>query len=211
MSEIEIGKSIIENPGDLTSWFLLLIVIGIGIVNYFKNRSLGNKIEAFKSELNKKEVKFTRHTELQIECLKKFYDHLVTVDYSFHKINKVEKHQQLKDYIKDSKKTFVDLIFYTHRNKILLTEEMVDQFIILHEKFLLWSEITSIDYDDLIWREENERSADPNRIYGNEQLEFESIKDKIEKIYSNKDIKDIRQDLSKLRSLVEDYFKDLVK
>ncbi|MCD0475410.1 hypothetical protein LPB87_13515 [Flavobacterium sp. EDS] len=208
----ELAKNVIVDYKDVTSWILLLVLIVIGIVNYLKNISLTKAIETFKSDLTKKEFKFTRHAELQIECLKKMYDLVVSFHFSFTNLiaPSYKTHEDLQKNIESFQVNFLHVINYSHRNKILLTDEIVKQIRIIHEKFKKIDALCRLETGLLSEIEEHHGSSDPQVLYQTSEAEVEYIKLRIKKLNENVDVKFYEADIEKLRELIENYFKKLV-
>lgn len=209
---VEIAKNVIVNYKDITSWILIGIVIIIGIVNYRKDVLLSKKIESFKAELNKNEIKFTRHTELQIECLKKMYDLVVMFHFSFSNFSnpRYKTHEWLQKSIRTLETNFDNTIIFSHRNKILLTDSIIEQVGVIHEKFKKIEILCRKETDDLDEIENYHGTSDPQILYDTPEDEVNYIKGRIEKLNKNTDIQTFEADIKKLRSEIENYFKTLV-
>ena len=79
----EYVKDILSDYKEHMSWILLVYAVITAIIQYYQNVRLAKKVEKYKNELAKNEIKFTRHTELQIETLKQLYDSVVKIHFSF--------------------------------------------------------------------------------------------------------------------------------
>jgi len=209
----DLAKNVIVNYKDVTSWILLGIIILIGIIRYFQSVKLSETIETFKSELSKKEIKFTRHTELQIECLKKMYDMIVAYHYSFNNFTKPSylSHNLLKSNLTRFQDTYALTIQYCHRNRILLTDEIIAQAKVLQEKSEKIEKVCIVEYNILIEREDERGSqTDMQQIYRSSENEIEAINHAVIRISANADVKTFEAEIVKLRALIEKYFKELV-
>lgn len=212
-ASIELAKNVVVNYKDVTSWILLAVIIIIGIVRYFQSVKLSKTIETFKAELSKKEIKFTRHTELQIECLKKMYDMVVAYHYSFMHFTKPSylSHNLLKSNLTRFQETYALTIQYCHRNRILLTDEITAQAKILQEKSEKIEKVCIVEYNLLIEREDQGGSqTDMQRIYGTSENEIKEVSHAVIRINANDDVKSFEGEIIKLRELIENYFKQLV-
>jgi len=211
-TSIDLAKNVIINYKDITSWILLVIIIIIGFINYRKDVILSKKIESFKADLTKKEIKFTRHTELQIECLKGMYDHIVTLHFSFvNFLNPPYKtHELLEKQIETFPSDFDQTINFTHRNKILLPEEVTIQMRILHEKYRRIYEICRDETAILGATREYEGPFNSFHEFITKHGEENYITARIENLKKQPDIKTFENDVVKLRELIENYFKTLV-
>lgn len=209
---IELAKNVIVDYKDDTSWILIIIVIASGIIQYLQNLSLAKTVETFKSDLSKKEIKFTRHTELQIECLIKMYDFVVSYHFSFCELSSpiYFTHDILKSNINIFQSNFLQTINYCHRNKILLTEEIIEQIRMIYEKFKRIEVLCRSEFEFLSQFEEQKGSIDPQILYGYADEEVLFIKSRVKKLNDDEDIKTYEEDIKKLRELIENYFKQLV-
>ncbi|UUW08304.1 hypothetical protein NLG42_19620 [Flavobacterium plurextorum] len=208
----ELAKKLIVNYKDITSWILLGIIIAIGIIRYFQNIRLSKTVESFKAELSKKEIKFTRHTEMQIECLKNYYDHLVTLHI---KINSLIApaaltHAKFKKDVKLFQDSLIDFIIFNHRNRILLTDEIADQYKTLHDNLGAYSELCRTEMKVLSDREDYRNSSDGLDIYTSFEQEKTLLKESYDRINENPDAEGIDEEVLALRKSVEKYFKELI-
>lgn len=209
----ELAKNVVVNYKDVTSWILLGVIILTGIIRYFQSVKLSNTIETFKAELTKKEIKFTRHTELQIECLKKMYDLVVAYHYSFTNFTKPSylSHNLLKSNLTRFQETYALTIQYCHRNRILLTDEITAQAKVLQEKSEKIERVCITEYNILIEREDEGGSqTDMQQLYGTSENEIETTSNAVKRINENADVKTFEGEIVKLRALIENYFKQLV-
>ena len=211
-SSLELTKNVIVNYKDITSWILLGIILIFAYVNYRKDAALAEKIESFKAELTKKEIKFTRHSELQIECLKNLYDLVVTLHFSFVNLSNppYKKHELLQKQIETFQSDFDKTITFTHRNKILLTDEITAQIRIVHDKYRKIYEVCREEIFLLLSIQEFNDPTNTYYLYITTVGEEKFIKGRIENLNKNPDIQTFEADLLKLRELIENYFKTLV-
>ncbi|MEL1240392.1 hypothetical protein [Flavobacterium flavipallidum] len=214
MSEttIDITKNVLVNYKDITNWFLLIVIIVIGGINYRKDILLSKKIESFKADLTKREIKFTRHTELQIECLKALYDQIVTLHFSFTNFTNppYNTHELLQKQIETFHFEFDKTLIFTHRNKILLTDEITNKMKVLHEKY---KRINEVSRDEIILLTSILEYPDPNNTqyhYITTAGEENFIKQRIEKLRKLPDVQTFENDIKELREEIEIYFKTLV-
>lgn len=209
---VELAKDVIVNYKDITSWGLLLTSILIGYINYRKDVSLAKKIESFKAELNKNEIKFTRHTELQIESLKQMYDLVVSFHFSFTNFSRPQykTHDSLQKNIRTLQASFIKTMTFSNRSKILITDEIIEQVKIVNDKFNRIEELLVEEINSLLEVEEHNGSNDPQYIYGTPENEVGSIDKRIKKLNENVDVQTFEADILKLRKEIENYFKTLV-
>ncbi len=208
----ELIEDILGEYKEYMSWILLVFVIISALLQLFLNWLLASKIEKYKNDLTKGEIKFTRHTEMQIECLKKMYDILVTFHFSFSNLIKPPylTHETLQNNIKSFQVNFLHTVNFCHRNKILLTDEIVKKIGIVHEKFNKIDVLCRLETDELSAIEDYFGSLEPQVLYKNPEDEVEYIKLRIIKLNENNDVKSYEADIKELRELIENYFKQLV-
>jgi hypothetical protein len=208
----EYVKDILSDYKEHMSWVLLGYATITASLQYYQNVRLAKKVEKYKNELAKNEIKFSRHSEMQIECLKNMYEILVESHYSLNGLlNPIHfTHHSFKKNVVLIKNNFAKLIDFTHRNRILITDEIIEQFKIVHSKFQTLDSLCADEVNDLIGLEDYECSSEPERIYKNPQKEIESIKERIIKLKKNPDIQTIDNETVKLRKSIETYFKELV-
>nr|WP_199002163.1 hypothetical protein [Flavobacterium sp. ASV13] len=209
---IDLAKNVIVNYKDITSWILLGIILILTCINYFKELKLSKTVESFKADLTKKEIKFTRHTELQIECLKKLYDLVVSFHFSFLNFSEppYKTHEWMLKNIRTLKTNFDSTLIFFHRNKILLTDEIIAQIGIIHEKFKRIEVLCRTETDNLYEAEEYYGSSDSQILYTTPENEVDYIKGRIETLNKNSDIQTFEADIKKLRAEIENYFRTLV-
>ena len=119
-------QKVVQDPTDITSWILIGIVIFTAIFQYVQNVRLAKTVEKFKDELAKSQVRFTRHSELQIECLKNYYELIVALHFSYRLIDvKNQTHHGFKKSVKTVQDDFIKVMIFSHRNQILFTDEMI--------------------------------------------------------------------------------------
>ncbi len=211
-TSIDLAKNVIVNYKDITSWILLTIIIIIGFINYSKDVSLAKKIESFKADLSKKEIKFTRHTELQIECLKGMYDLVVTLHFSFSNFSNppYKTFELLQKQIEIFQSDFNKTITFTHRNKILLTDEIIEKIRVVHDKFNKIDEVCKDEIALLLTIQEYDDPTNSYHLYLTSIGEENYIAGRIEELNKNEDVQTFESDIKKLREQIENYFKTLV-
>lgn len=190
--------------------FLLFIIIS-SLIPILQNWFVNKKIENLRNELKRSEIKFNRHVEMQIECLKTLYDKLVDFHFSFHHLTNPDylTHSSLKININNLLEIFSSNMNYFHRNRILLPEELIAQIGIVHNKMKINKKVLREELVDLSDVEERSSSEDPQVIYGDGDIEVTSIKNRLEKLNLNESMKTTEAEIIKLRRLVENYFQQL--
>lgn len=208
----ELAKKLIVDLSDVTSWILLLVIIVISLLSYLKNRSLAETIETFKAELSRKEIKFTRHTELQIECYKNLYDLAVTFHFNHNKllVNSLLSHEYFKANVKNLQNSFSALQMFCQRNRILIDQKVIDQMLIVQSKYSILMSLCNAELKNISQIEENNNTSNAHEIYSSADEEGGFVKAIIDRINKNDDVKVFEEEITNLRKLIEIYFKQLV-
>jgi hypothetical protein len=212
-TSIEFAKNVIINYKDITSWILLGIILIFAFINYKKEAALAKEIEKIKSELSKKEIKFTRHTEMQIECLKTMYEMLVSYHYELTKLlyPKEANIDSFKKSIETSRNTFYELIMFCQRNRILLTDSIVIQFRLVHNKFNEHKKFIEIEEKAISNLEDLNQTKDPNYLYGTAEIEGQHVINHLKSISDKFNTTEYEDEVQNLREIIENYFKNLVE
>ncbi|WP_353100834.1 hypothetical protein [Myroides odoratus] len=194
-------------------WIFLLFFIIMIIIQWGSNIMLLRKIERFKNDLKKTEIMFSKHSELQIECLKVMYDKIVVLHFAFNSLIKPKyyTHDIFKKNINNLSFAYNDSMNYFNRNKILLTDEIIKQKGNLSIKMNDLNSNLKIEYSDLLEYEMYHGSDDPQILYSTSEQEIESIQLRINSILEREETKNFKIEIKSLRNVVELYFKELVK
>jgi hypothetical protein len=206
----------------LTKYFLdfkeyhLLILLGftivIALIQIIQTVLVSRKIESFKTELKKSEIKFSRFNELQITALRKIYHFLVEFQLSNNLIFKSEPnsadHIKYKTRINEWIKNYIKCSNEFAREKILLTDEIKVLYSRTLNDFegvknILINERESLDYDEMYYQ------GDWNAMYEFEENELATISAKIEKIKEKDSIKNSDKHIRELRKKIEIEFTNM--
>lgn len=212
----ELVEEILSNYKENMSWilfiFALLSTLATATLQYFQNLKLSKKVEAYKNQLAKSEIKFTRHTELQIETLKQLYDLVVKIHFSFTELKTpIDKtHEALHKNMKIFQAVCYETVIYTHRNKILLTDDILAQFRVVNDKYKEVEKLCILESEELVRIEDINMSYDPQILYGSQERENEYINSRLKLLNDNFNVSTFEDDISKLREVIENYFKKLV-
>lgn len=212
----ELVEEILSNYKENMSWilftFALLSTLASTALQYFQNLKLSKKVEAYKNQLAKSEIKFTRHTELQIETLKQLYDLVVKIHFSFTELKTpIDKtHETLHKNLKTFQAVCYESFIYFHRNKILLTDDIMAQFRVVHNKYREIEKVCILESEELVRLEDINSSYDPQIIYGSQERENEYINSRLQMLNDNPNVSTFEDDILKLREVIETYFKKLV-
>ena len=201
-----------ENMSLILLTFALVSTLLTAALQYYQNLRLSKKVESYKNELAKSEIKFTRYTELQIETLKQLYDLVVKIHFSFTELKTPmdKTHQALHRNMKTFQAVCYENVVYVHRNKILLTDDILTEFRIVNDKHKKIEQLCILESEDLVRIEDENRSLDPQVLYGSQEKENESISSRLKKLNENSDVVTFETDIVKLREVIETYFKKLV-
>ncbi|WP_426485300.1 hypothetical protein [Flavobacterium sp. 2] len=212
----ELVEDILSNYKENMSWilliFLLLSTLGSAALQYFQNLKLSKKVEAYKNQLAKSEIKFTRHTELQIETLKQLYDLVVKIHFSFIELKTPmdKTHEALNKNMKTFQAVCYEAVIYFHRNKILLTDDIMAQFRVVHNKYREVEKLCILESEELVRIEDINGSFDPQILYGSQEGENKYINSRLQMLNDNHNVSTFEDDILKLREVIETYFKKLV-
>jgi hypothetical protein len=194
-------------------WILTVFAIISVLIQYWQNLNLSKKIEKYKNELRRDEIKFSRFNELQIESLKNLYDHIVTFHFKYIRLVNPPyyTHHSLKINIKSVKEEFLICMEYFHRNRIFLTDELISTIRILHNNFIIIETHLDNQWKDLLNLEENTGSSHPEHIYESASNEVRSIKNDITQLIAKDKVSLFEKDIIQIRDKTEKYFKELTK
>ena len=208
----QIQQNFAEYKKDMI-WILIGFAIIVLIIQFIYNFKLSQKIETFKGVLKRNEIKFSKHSEMQIECLKNMYNHLVDLHFSFNNIFTPEylTHESLKNNIGNLFVIFNSNMNYFDRNKILLTDDIITQINVIHQKFKKIKFTLKSELQNLADLEEANESENPQTIYGDPDSETSSISLRIKNLKKNSEISTFENDIKEIRKLVEKYFKALTQ
>ena len=166
---------------------------------------VSKKIEKFKTDLKKSEIKFSRFHNMQIDALQIIYDRIVTLHYKNHRLfsSKSNGHSRLKTRIHEWKAEFEVVIDTFHRERILLPPEFeitVKKFEKDFQKILIRLNDELQDIGEL---EALHESIDEQVIYGTIEDEDIAIKARMEALNENESIKNSEKTIRELRGVIE--------
>lgn len=189
----------------------LFLILGVSILTIFIQFRTAKKVEKLKTDLRKSEIKFNKHTEMQIECLKNMYSNVVDIYFAFSDLvhPKYFSLSMLKEKIKTLPRLFAENRDYFHRNRILLTDEISDQIRVVYEKLNAIEDICNAELEK-IWEMELHIIEYPNSPE-EPQAEVNFAKQRIKYLQTLEPIQTFEADIKKLRELVENYFKELTE
>jgi len=196
---------------DYIFWILCSFsLVSLGI-QFIYNWKLSQKIESYKNELKKNEIKFSRFNELQIESLKNLYDHIVTFHFRYNNLLYpiFFTHDTLSGNLKVLKLEYNICMEYFHRNKIFLTENLVLKIKDIETNYILVRVFFDQEIASISEIEDRLETKNPQEIYGDPESEVTSIKKRLENLKDKQGVISFEQDIKGMRDLVEKYFKEL--
>lgn len=185
---------------------LICFVVIIALIQLFQSIWVSNKIERFKTDLKKSEIKFSRYNELQINSLREIYHKLVAFQLANNLIFKSKPnsvgHSRYKNRINEWIKSYIECANEFAREKILLTDELKSLFTRTLKDFeevkdILMTEKENLDY----WEMVNEGNW--NAMYDFEDNELDSISKKIDKLKDKPSIENSENHIRELRNKIE--------
>lgn len=198
---------------DYHQYALISILILMAIYQIWQALFVSRKIETFKTDLKKSEIKFSRFHNMQIDTLKILYNRIVTFHYKNHNLFTPTStcHSSLKSKIKEWRAEFYLVIETFHRERILLPIELVAVVKKFENNFQeilvrLNEELKSLN--DL---EEANSSIDEQVIYGSVEVENDALTFRLKSMNENEHIKNSEKIFRELRESIEKYFAELVK
>lgn len=174
---------------------------------------VSRKIEKFKTDLKKSEIKFSRFHNMQIDALKIIYDKIVTLHYKNHRLfsSKSNGHSRLKTRIHEWKTEFETVIDTFHRERILLPPEFEETIKKFEKNFKDILTRLNEELENISELEAQHESTDEQVIYGAIEEEDLAINARMKALNENEAIKNSEKTLRELRGVIEKYFAELVK
>ena len=194
-------------------WIMFLFsIVSIGL-QYAQSLKLLKKVESYKNDLKKNEIKFSRFNELQIESLKKLYDQIVTFHFKYNYLINPSfyTHNTFITNLNNLKEEYNVCMEYFHRNKIFLPDNLINKIRDIDANFRLIGAHFVEELRSIREVEDFHQSNDVQIIYENWYIEIESIKGRVENLKSKTGVVDFESEIKSMRDLIEIYFKELVK
>lgn len=174
---------------------------------------VAKKVEKFKNELRKNEIKFSKYNELQIEALKSIYSELV----KFHNVNykmfnpKEFCHNKYYNNVNMWQNEFNAFMLKLHHEKILLTEDIRKKVQLFEERFNIIFNALDNEKNNLASLQEEFGPNYVQIIYKIEENEKYEIQKRLEKIKQISEVKTSEQNLYDLKKQFEDFFDSIIK
>lgn len=191
---------------------LICFIVLIATLQIIQTYILSAKIEKFKTQLKKSEIRFSKYNELQISALRKIYHQLATFQRANNLIFNTDAnsfgHTKYIKRINEWIRIYVECSSEFSREKILLTQEiktLFSQTIADFEavKKILIDESHNLDYYEM------EHSGNWDSMYEMEEEELATIGLKIKKIKEKSSIKNSDNHIRLLREKIEEVFQKM--
>ncbi|AMC10262.1 hypothetical protein Lupro_02885 [Lutibacter profundi] len=204
-----IKQALNEYFSDYKKYHLIILisfVIIIALIQIIQSVWVSNKIERFKTDLKKSEIKFSRYNELQINSLREIYHKLVAFQLANNLIFKSKPksvgHSKYKNRINEWIKSYIECANEFAREKILLTDELKSLFTRTLKDFeevkdILMTEKENLDYWEMV------NAGNWNAMYDFEDNELDTISSQIEKLKDKSSIKNSEKHIRELRNKIE--------
>ena len=191
---------------------LLSIIIIIAAFQIWQAVIVSKKIEKFKNDLKRSEIKFSRFQNMQIDALKAIYDQIVTFHYANHRLINLSvfTHESLKSHIIDWDEQGSKFIDFIHRERILMPPNLVNEFKEFETVMRKISTRLGEESLGLKSLEDDYQTDDVQTLYGNYEDEVASVKQRWTKLMINEDVKNSEDSFHKVRKSVEKYFGELI-
>ncbi|MFM9987793.1 hypothetical protein [Flavobacterium sp.] len=213
---VELLKEVLEKKLSEYKDYHLFILIGftlvIALFQIIQTLIVTNKVEKFKNELKKSEIRFSRYNELQITVLRKIYHQLATFQLANNLLFKIEPnsigHSKFKTRINEWIKNYLDCANELAREKILLPTEIKELFSKTIKDFDEIKEILISERENLNYLE-MQYSGDWNSMYDFEDNELHIITQKLNFIKEKDSIKNSDKHIRELRVKIEEVFQKM--
>lgn len=213
---IELIKQVLEEKisdyKEYQIWILIGFTILIALIQVGQAFFVTRKIESFKNDLKKSEIKFSRYNELQINALRKIYHQLASFQLANNLIFKSEPnsihHTKFKNRINEWIKIYIECSSEFAKEKILLTTEIKDLFSKTISDFeqvkkVLINQRYNLDYLEMA------HQSNWNAMYEFEQDELSSITKQINILKEKSFIQNVDKHICELRGKIEETFQKM--
>jgi hypothetical protein len=212
----DLVKQILEKYLTEYKNYHLFILIGftlvITLIQVIQTLIVTRKVENFKNELKKSEIRFSRYNELQITVLRKIYHQLASFQLANNLLfnngaNKIG-HTKFENRINEWIKNYLDCANELAREKILLPTEIKELFSKTIKDFdeiksILINERENLNYLEMQY------SGDWNSMYEFEGAELPTITKKLNIIKEKDSIKNSDKHIRELREKIEVVFQKM--
>lgn len=209
---IELFKQLLEDYKSTQTWMLIIFTIIIAAIQIGQTYFVTTKIESFKNNLKKSEIKFSRYNELQITVLRKIYHQLAAFQLANNLIFNSEPntigHAKFRNRINDWIKIYVECSSEFAKEKILLTKEIKELFAntiadMEDVKKILISQRHDLDYIEMA------SQGDWNEMYLFEENELSQINTQINQLKEKPSTKNVDKHIRQLREKIEETFQKM--
>lgn len=194
---------------------LIVLIISnscIVLFQIFQAIYVSHKIEKFKNELKKSEIKFSRYHNLQVDALKSIYEKLVDFQIlhkdiclnTYESNNYTTYNKKLNDWLQ----IYINVRYQFMKKNILLPENLkilIEQSIMDFEelKNIILSEKESIDFEQIA------DDRDRDQMYNYEDNEIGIINRKIQELKRKDSYSKLDQQITDLKKNIEEHFRKM--
>lgn len=205
----EILEKEFKEYGEYHLYILIGFTIVIALFQIIQTLIVTNKVEKYKNDLKKSEIRFSRYNELQITVLRKIYHQLAMFQLANNLLFNNEPnrigHTKFKNRINEWIKNFLDCANELAKEKILLPAEIKESFAKTIKDFdevksILINERENLNYLEM------QHSGDWNSMYDFGDDELEIITKKLNLIKEKESIKNSDKHIKELREKIEVVF-----
>ena len=190
-------------------WILIGFTLLIGATQILQTLWISKRLERFKNQLKKSEIKFSRYSELQINALRSIY-HLLC---EFHRANirlfdstpENIGHNDYKYLLKNWIEKYYAAADELAKERILLTPEITATVSDSIKAFDSVKNIVQAEHKHLS-EFEADNFGSHELMYEFEENEIETISKAIEKLKKEDVIKNSNKTIKKLRDKIEEHF-----
>lgn len=191
----------------------LIILIGftviITLIQIIQSFIVTRKIERFKNDLKKSEIKFSKYNELQITALRKIYHQLAEFQYYNNLIFKAKEcsvsHGNFIKRVNNWIKTYIELANDFSKEKILLTPKLKELYSRTINDFEQIKKLLIEERNDLEHLEMR-HGGDWQEMYQFEENELNEITNRIDKLKEIHSIRNSNNHIVELREKIEELF-----
>lgn len=211
MTEL-IKQALEEYFSDFKDYHLIILIaftLVIALIQIIQSIIVTKKIESFKTDLKKSEIKFSRYNELQITALRQIYHQLDELQNAnnllFNTDIKTIGHDNFKIRIINWLRSYFVISNEFSKEKILLTPELKELYSKTITDFETVRKTMIVEKSNLeLWEMMNE--GDWKEMYEYEENEVDVILAKIENLKELKSMKNSGKNIEELRNKIEEIF-----
>ncbi len=207
-----IKQALDEYFSDFKEYHLIILIaftVVIALIQIIQSILVSKKIERFKNELKKSEIRFSKYNQLQIESLSKIYplltDLLTRTSIIKNEIDKSspEKNQKITE---DWGKAFNQVFGTFTKEKYILPKEIKSSFGLILQSLIKMNKYINLEnnFSSLFATFQNGEVE----FMGNDE-DRTNISDELEKLKKEDLISKTIKDINELRGEIENYFENI--